>query len=208
MILHQNIIDSKKLDAAKFVYGKDVKVTAIVGQAAGNDFTGRADDNAYIVDVATKVAGVPVYATYYKADFQDDEIWNVGATLKVADKTVLKAEWMHGEAANNEAGDKNGYVATLAYGGAKAAVAGSWGAWATYYDQPANCYVKQTSNTQMGELPYTWDDAKYDGYKGWEIGANYALAKNIVAAVRYFDIESREQAESNEVLWSEVVFTF
>ena len=206
----KNILDAE-FDAAKFVYGKDVKVTAIAGKAASvttddGRITEGSDDRAYIVDVATKVAGIPVYATYYKADYQDEEIWNVGASLKVADKTVLKAEWMNGD--SDIEGDDNGYVVTLAYGGAKAATPGSYGVWATYYDQPANAYIKSTINTQTGEYMAKWQNKDDDGYKGYEIGANYAFAKNIVGAVRYFDLEAREGQESDEILWSEVVFTF
>ena len=208
--LNSKLVLDCEFDAAKFVYGKDVKVTAVVGQADKYDFAEAPDDNAYIVDVNTKVAGVPVYATYYKSDFEDQEIWNAGLTLPVAKKTVLKAEWMNGESDTD--GDKNGYVASLVYGGAKAATAGSWGAWATYYDQPANTYIIPTLNTQMGTYPRTWKYDGGDGYEGFEIGANYALAKNIVAAVRYFDFEAREAVNgvkaSDEVLWTEVVFTF
>ena len=210
--LNSKVVLDAEFDAAKFVYGKDVKVTAVVGQASGKTFTGRADDNAYIVDVATKVAGVPVYASYYNSEYRDQEIINVGLTLPVAPKTVLKAEWMHGDSDYTKAIDDNGYVATLAYGGAKAAAPGSWGVWATYYDQPVDCYVYQTSNTQMGTYPNTWHNDSFDGYKGFEIGANYALAKNIVAAVRYFDLEAREavagKVNDAETLWGEVVFTF
>ena len=205
--LNSKVVLDAEFDAAKFVYGKDVKVTAVAGQASAKGFTGSSDDNAYIVDVATKVAGVPVYATYYKSDFQDEEIWNVGLTLPVAKKLNLKAEWMNGDS-DYENVDDNGYVVSLAYAGAKAATPGSWGLWATYYDQPANCYVYQTSNTQMGKYPDAWHNADDDGYKGYEIGANYALAKNIVAAVRYFDLEAREGVEDAETLWGEVVFTF
>ena len=47
------------------------------------------------------------------------EIWNLGLTLPVAKDTVLKAEYMHGDS-TMEGVDDNGYVATLAYKGAKA----------------------------------------------------------------------------------------
>ncbi len=209
----KNVLDAE-FDAVKLVYGKDVKFTGIWGQVAGvtgninSRVNGDEHDNVYIVGAETKLAGVPVYATYYKADYQDEEVINVGLTLPVAPKTVLKAEYMHGDSSNNVKGDDNGYIATLAYAGAKASAPGSWGLWATYYDQPAQTYFKPTFNTQAGTLPEKWNDPKYDGYEGFEVGANYALAKNIVAAVRYFDIESREGNESDEVLWSEVVFTF
>jgi len=208
----KHVVDTE-FDAAKLVYGKDVKLTGIVGQAEKYGMTAAPDDNVYIVDVATKVAGVPVYATYYKADYQDEEIWNVGLTLPVAKKLALKADWMNGD--SQDKGDDNGYVASLAYAGAKASAPGSWGAWATYYDMPANCYVYESSSTQMGGYPSSWHTAAADGYEGFEIGVNYALAKNIVAAVRYFDLEARNKdgvaagkVASDEVLWSEVIFTF
>ena len=48
-----------------------------------------------------------------------------------------------------------------------------------------------------------------DGFKGFEVGANYTLAKNIVAGVKYYDLEAREgEAKDVRTLWSEVVFTF
>ena len=34
------------------------------------------------------------------------------------------------------------------------------------------------------------------------------LAKNIVAAVKYYDLEAREGNYDEQTLWSEVVFTF
>lgn len=92
--------------------------------------------------------------------------------------------------------------------GAKASKAGSWGVWANYYDLPALTYMKSTINTQMGECSQDWQKDGLDGYEGYEVGANVALAKNIVAAVRYFDLESREDNLDDQTLWSEVVFTF
>ena len=204
----KNVLDCE-FDGAKFVYGKDIKVTGFYGRATNADAVGQKtaeNEDFFAVDVNTKVAGIPVYATYYDTDFTNKEIWNVGLTLPVAPKTVLKAEWMHGD--SDVEGDSNGYVATLAYAGAKASAPGSYGLWATYYDQPANAYFKPTLNTQTGYAEAWGQDGVSDGYKGLEIGANYAFAKNIVGAVRYFDIEAREGSLEDEVLWTEVVFTF
>ena len=202
----KHVIDAE-FDAVKLAYGKDVKVTVVAGQCDSYKFAPSTHDNAYIVDVATKVAGIPAYATYYKAEKAEQEVWNVGAALPVAPKTVLKLDWMNGDSETVK-GDENGYVATLAYAGAKAATPGSWGVWAAYTDLPANCYVYDTASTQMGGYTADWKNKDNDGYKGYEIGANYAFAKNIVGAVRYFDLESREGTASEEVIWSEVVFTF
>jgi len=212
--LNSKTILDCEFDGAKFVYGKDVKVTGFYGRTSNATSAGGKtpldNEDFYAVDVNTKVAGIPVYATYYDSDFQNKEIWNLGLSLPVAKDLVLKADYMYGDSDMADV-DDNGYVATLAYKGAKASAPGSYGVWATYYDQPANCYFKPTLNTQSGYAE-TWDDANYGGYEGFEIGANYALAKNIVAAVRYFDIESQKEVAgkicSDEVLWTEVVFTF
>ena len=219
----KQIIDCE-FDGAKFAYGKDVKVTAFAGKASNaaelawvadaddktvdNGYSdAKSDDRFYAVDVNTKVAGIPVYATYYKADQYDQEIWNVGATLKVAPKTALKLDWARGESDRKVANDdKNGYIATVAYAGAKASAPGSFGVWATYYDMPANTYFKNTANTQSAVME-SYKLAGY-GYEGFEVGANYALAKNIVAAVRYFDLEQNDGTKESQNLWTEVVFTF
>ena len=46
------------------------------------------------------------------------------------------------------------------------------------------------------------------GFKGWGLFANYALAKNIVAQVEYYDLEDKESKEERDTLWTQVVFTF
>ena len=67
----------------------------------------------------------------------------------------------------------------------------------------------------ISSLPYS-DGLGYltsDGYKGFDIGANVTLAKNIVAGIKYADFEGREDkaglsAKDAQTLWTEVVFTF
>ena len=47
------------------------------------------------------------------------------------------------------------------------------------------------------------------GYEGWKFGANWAVAKNIVAQVEYHDLDAKDDsAWDNKTLWSQVVFTF
>ena len=196
-------------------------------------------------DVAGKIGVFDVYATYYNIDAENDsvteykaatatapavdaavgaypaldqEIYVVGASTKVAKDLKLSAEWLHGKSDIDEwKGDKDGYTVGLAYKGAKAAKAGSWGLYANYFDQPQATYVKHTI-TGYTALP-AWaqvtstTDATLknfaDGFKGYEVGANYAFAKNIVGTVRYYDLEAREgTAKDVRTLWSEVVFTF
>ena len=215
-----NVIDAT-VDGAIVSYGKDVKLTGYVGKSVDsatwdnlNDSPSAMEDGdrLYIADLSAKLGVVDSYVTYYKADtLNDNEIWNVGVAVPVVKDLKLSAEYLHGDDQND--GDDNGYVVGLAYKGAKAAKVGSWGIYAKYYDQPQSTFLEHTID---GYAPFDFvsdeDDGfkgyEDDGFKGYEVGANVALAKNIVAAVKYYDLEGRDGNYDEQTLWSEVVFTF
>ena len=181
-----------------------VKLTGFAGKGAAEKRMTLADERFYTVDVATKLGVVDAYASYYKLDTaKENEIWNLGAALKVAKDLSLKADFMLGDADDNK--DDKGYVVGLAYKGAKAATAGTWGLYANYFNQPEATFFAQTID---GYATLPTDYKKNDGFKGFEVGANYAVAKNIVAGVKYYDLEAREGEADNQTLWSEVVLTF
>lgn len=199
-----NVLDAE-VDGAKLSYGDNVKVTGYVGKADGGDFTYLSDDRLYIADVSAKIGVVDAYATYYNVDnILKQEIWNLGVAVPVVKDLKLTAEYMNGDADNVD-GDNSGYVAGLAYKGAKASAPGSWGVYANYYDMPALTFLDNTNDSYNGFMN---DSKAYDGFEGYEVGANVALAKNIVAAVKYFDLEAREGNADEQAIWSEVVFTF
>ena len=105
--------------------------------------------------------------------------------------------------------DDDGYVIGLSYKGAKAEDAGSWGAWAKYYDQGAQTYVAHTTDANTFGMT---------GFKGFGVGANYTLAKNIVANVAYYNTESKLakalgvadnlDRSKDHRFWTDVTFTF
>lgn len=205
-----NVVDAT-FDGISASYGKDVKLSGYVAKAADSgswDNLGALEDGdrMYAVDLSAKLGVVDSYVTYYKADtYNDNEIWNVGVAVPVVKDLKLSAEYMHGDALAD--GDDNGYVVGLAYKGAKASKVGSWGIYANYFDQPWATYLEQTIDG-YAVLPAGMNTADGDGFEGYEVGANVTLAKNIVAGVKYYDIESREGEKDSETIWSEVVFTF
>ena len=205
-----NILDTE-FDGAKLSYGKDVKLTGYVGSAAkiAEGATALAeDDRLYIADLSAKLGVVDAYVSYYNVDNGDSqEIWNVGAALPIVEDLTLKAEYMNGSSDDDNGYDNNGWVAGLAYKGAKAAKAGSWGVYANYYDMPSLTYLNTTTDSYNGVMN-KWQGKATDGFEGYEVGANVTLAKNIVAGVKYFDLESREGSKEEQAIWSEVVFTF
>ncbi len=105
--------------------------------------------------------------------------------------------------------DDDGFVIGLSYKGAKADDAGSWGAWAKYYDQGAQTYVAHTTDANTFGMT---------GFKGFGVGANYTIAKNIVANVAYYNTESKlaKELKAEDYLdrhkdhrfWTDVTFTF
>ena len=213
-----NVVDAE-FDAVKLAYGKDIKITGFAGKGEGDDVTGLSDDRLYVVDLSSKIGVVDAYVSYYNVDNAlSQEIWNVGVAVPVVKDLKLSAEWMNGSSDDDANLDSNGYVVGLAYKGAKASQPGSWGIYANYYDMPATTYLDNTNDGYNGvmngwghkfdDTTGAWKTVNGDGFEGYEVGANVALAKNIVAAVKYYDLEQREGEADDQAIWSEVVFTF
>ncbi|MBR6636271.1 MAG: hypothetical protein IKK97_02355, partial [Phascolarctobacterium sp.] len=217
-----NIWDSR-MDAVKVVYGKDVKFTAVYGEADASSAKQQFEKYASY-ELAGKVGVVGLTAGYY--DFsdglkaskdeddkvipgawepngaEDKEIWAVAANMPVAKDLKFGAMYLKGDTDLAGAED-DGYVLTLAYKGAKASVPGSWGLTAKYYDQPLATYADHTMNGYADSFK-----AADGGFKGYGLFANYALAKNIVAQVEWYDLEPQKGTKEVETLWTQVVFTF
>ena len=204
-----NIHDTR-MDGVQVSYGKDVKLTAGYGKAT--DANAVVDNDFAYAELNGKLGAVDAFAGYYKFDnllkaADDDAIWTVGLGFDLAKDLKLTGTYLRSDVDTvtvdnvkyNDV-DKDGYVVGLAYKGAKAAKAGSWGMNASYYDQGAGTVVA-----------HTMDGIYFDeGFKGYSVGANYALAKNIVAGVTYYDLESKEAkgTPDAQTLWSQVVFSF
>ena len=208
-------------DGVKLAYGDDVKVTGWVFKG-NSDIDMLSDDRVYVAGVETSFGAVDTTVRYYRADTEfDNEIVEVALAGEIAKDLTLRGTWFNGttdDKAETLAGtdvDTNGWLVGLSYGGAKASEPGSWGVYANYSDRPFATYLLPTNLSGYADAPYAlYKDssvagaAKADGYEGYEIGANVTLAKNIVAAVKYFDLEEREGSKDAQTLWSEVVFTF
>ena len=200
------VVDSRH-DGVKAQYGKDVKLTVWAGKGS-DDLSLVSEDRAYYADLATKIGVVNANVDFYKLDGKDKadqkEIWALGASMPLAKDLKLAGQYLMGDAEGNA--DDNGYTVTLAYKGAKASAPGSWGVFANYFDQPAATELYNTirSFAKM-EKATVWTD----GFEGFRVGANYAIAKNIVAQVEYYDLEGREESnKTEETLWTQVTFTF
>ena len=136
-------------------------------------------------------------------------IWYVGADFNLAKDLALNAMYLRSdrdkftEGGNKFTSKKDGYVAGLAYKGAEASEPGSWGLAANYYHQGRGTYLAHTID---GDTDFM------TGFKGWSVGGEVTLAKNMIASVTYYDTKAlrgeQEDNEKTKVIWSEFNVTF
>ena len=216
-----NIYDTR-MDGVQVAYGKDVKLTLGAGKAADGDGTKDTTktwkaENMYYAALATKIGVVDAKVGYNKFEDRgskvdpetevytagaDTEIWSVTAALPVAKDLKLAATYLNADV-DGYNGDDDGYVFSLDYKGAKAAKAGTYGVFAKYYDQGYGTYVAHTMEADAKDYK-----AIHEGFKGFMVGANYTFAKNIVGAVKYFDLEAKENTLDEKTLYAELNFMF
>ena len=150
----------------------------------------------------------------------DNKIWNVGVAFDIAKDLSLTADYLKSDLKKLQSKtdsdiadfkDDDGFILNLNYKGAKASEPGSYGFYAYYYDQARGTVIAHTMNGYHG----------YSGFTGYMLGANYTVAKNIVASLEWYDLESKDTAsiiggtstrawykQDMQTLWAQVVFTF
>jgi len=208
-------------DAIKLSYGNKWYVSGAFGRLTdvnedetfwkdkiGTDFSKR----FYTAEIGSKIEDSFVNGKvgYFKAELTDDAknyadgknmgIFYVGADFNLVKDLGLNAMYLH---ANRDKfggleSKKDGYVVGLGYKGAEASEPGSWGLTARYYHQGRGTYLAHTIDGHT----------EFDtGFKGWSIGGEVALAKNMVASVTYYDTKAlKGELENNakaKVIWSE-----
>ncbi|MBQ7759840.1 MAG: S-layer homology domain-containing protein [Acidaminococcaceae bacterium] len=206
--LAQKAVFDHRFDGVTASYGKDVKVTFGGGKATTDSY-----NHVAYGELASKLGIVDAQVAYY--DFQDDktakyedkQILALGASLPVAKNVKLNALYLDGDM--KKAVEDKGYQVSLAYKGAKASVPGSWGLEAFWYDLGDATYVNHTHNgLESSYLGSDTDSKLMGGFKGYSLQGTYALAKNIVAKVEWYDLEAQQGKAESETLWTQVVFTF
>ena len=208
-------------DAIKLSYGNKWYVSGAFGRLTdvnedetfwkdkiGTDFSKR----FYTAEIGSKIEDSFVNGKvgYFKAELTDDAknyadgknmgIFYVGADFNLVKDLGLNAMYLH---ANRDKfggleSKKDGYVVGLGYKGAEASEPGSWGLTARYYHQGRGTYLAHTIDGHT----------EFDtGFKGWSIGGEVAVAKNMVASVTYYDTKALKGELENDakakVIWSE-----
>ena len=222
------LIYDDRMDGVQVSYGKDVKLTA--GYGKGTDKNGgerNAHDMMY-VEAGTKLGMVDAKAAYYRFDkamywqkTDDDgevtdkgyeadvEIYAISAGLPLAKDLKFAATYLFNESEGRYVtNDDDGYVLALNYKGAKAAKPGSWGLWAKWYDQPSGTFVAPTFEADDAAADGSFFTDMKGGFEGYGVGVDYAVAKNMVAQVKYYDLDAQEGDNYREVLYAQLNVSF
>ena len=132
----------------------------------------------------------------------DNAIWFVGAGTTFGD-FGLNAMYLKGDASGDKdysALTDDGWTAGLTWKGAEAAEAGTYGLFANYYDQGGQTYIAHTTDAN------TFDGT---GFKGYGVGANYTVAKNMVLTAVYYDTKSKlDSSDKDHRIWTDLTITF
>jgi len=209
-----NIYDNRA-DGVELSYGDKVKLSLAAGKATdeitklyvpegttGGNYAGGA--------LSADFGAVNATAGYYnfkdilqKDSGIDNAIWFVGAGTSFGD-FGLNAMYLKGDASYQghdlDGLDDDGYTVGLTWKGAEAAKAGSYGLFANYYDLGGQTYIAHTTDAD------TFDG---EGFKGYGVGANYAVAKNMVFTAAYYDTKSKlNSSDKDKIIWTDLTFTF
>ena len=211
-----NIYDSQ-VDAVRATvpFGNAYLSAAYGKMASESDFGWNDDTDASVADTFYQAELGGTWGNLKAKDVKfedfglngDNKIWTVGADY-TAGKLNLSGMYLKGDKdvllSEYRDGDDDGYVVGLTYGGAEEDKPGSWGLIATYYDQSAPTVIAHT-------MDGAWDAFAGYGFKGYKVGANLTLAKNMVAEVDYYDLKGKRGETSDKharTLWSQLVVTF
>ena len=210
-VFNTNMLFDGEFSGASVTTGNKLKVTALGGRwskvSGGND----AAADVYGLGAQLGVGKLSIggafngfnsdafktkYAGYSDSAAEDKaQIWSGNAYYRFDANTALGGEYAQNTKADNY--DKSGTV-EFDYKGAKKANVGTWGAYVAYR------HLGQNVSLNPNKLNY----AAMNGTKGWEIGADYALFKNTVAYVKYFDGEKLAGGKDASKLMGRLSFFF
>ena len=209
-----NIYDNRA-DGVELSYGDKVKLSLAAGKATDeitklSVLEGTTGGNYAGGALSADFGAVNATAGYYnfkdilqKDSGIDNAIWFVGAGTSFGD-FGLNAMYLKGDASYQghdlDGLDDDGYTVGLTWKGAEAAKAGSYGLFANYYDLGGQTYIAHTTDAD------TFDG---EGFKGYGVGANYTVAKNMVFTAAYYDTKSKlNSSDKDKIIWTDLTFTF
>ena len=212
-----------RMDGIDLTYGDKIKLNAYYGKptnAKADMINGAKPTEVWGVNAAADLGKtVNLFVGYDKfrkakdaADADvvgDDGILSAGLIFKLGKDAKLGATYLHSsygadDGAKVNAKTGNGFIIGVEYKGAQNNKPGSWGLAAKYYQTPAGFFI--APGWEDGDSANT--DMLREGAKGWYVRGNYAVAKNIIADIEYWDFKGRADDCKRKTLWTALNFAF
>ena len=194
--INNTLVFDNPYSGAAVTFGKDLKATLEAGRVGSGELSDTLGD---VIDKTASYQGVGLAydngskltgrAGYQHFDWNVDDvdnddagIWSVGANYRFDKNVAFDASYAKSNRSltddEEDDGQDKSYAFELNYKGAQKQNVGTWGMWVAYRYLGALTSVKSTY------------DGIHEGYKGWEVGANYTPFKNVVGTLRYGDTKN------------------
>ena len=198
--INNTLVFDNPYSGAAVTFGKDLKATLEAGRVGSGELSDTLGDVidktasyqgvGLAYDNGSKLTGRAGYQhfdwNYDDVDNDDAGIWSVGANYRFDKNVAFDASYAKSNRSltdydsdlKGDDGQDKSYAFELNYKGAQKQNVGTWGMWVAYRYLGALTSVKPTY------------DGIHEGYKGWEVGANYTPFKNVVGTLRYGDTKN------------------
>ncbi len=203
-------------DGAKLAFGGE-KVNASVsyGSMVGGyfgDATAAQNPTVVVAQLQGKLGQKTTIGGFYLWGDKalDTDIYGFNLNSKLGEKVWIGGEWLKA----NDVDHSTAWTAGIGYGNYDQAVKGTWDVKAQYFNQEEMSPIFSSTWSQ----PYDYTnsrvakDATHDyvlGYKGWEVSANYALAKNVGLSAYYaFDSKTHAGQDLDDAYRVELNYQF
>jgi len=104
-----------------------------------------------------------------------------------------------GASLKDSKGQHIGHVYSVDYGKLREYVPGSYSVFARYYNQPLGTYIEHSMNGLGNTM---------QGFRGCGLGMNYAVGKNIVFDLEYYDLADNVLEQKSNTWWSQLNYYF
>ena len=186
---------------------KDIEALTVRDDEAATYFAGEVNYNNGKWEVGAGYHKVGLGTDTLEYNGNDDSFQVVDAGVAYAFDKNVKASFDYAHASDWKCQDgdshKDAYNVQVSYKGADAADKGSWGAYVAYRKLSPLAAFGATYDYKAGAEGFS-------SLKGWEFGADYAFAKNIVATAKFFTGTDDLLKDKDKVtgVWSRVDFLF
>lgn len=204
------------LDGVKALYGGE-KLNLMVGYAQldnANDaykenFLGQhlfyTEANAAVNKAVNMRVGYYDLSSKEKLPYYGRKLMNGKLGLTLSDSLSLSYNYIHSDK-ESPLGGNRAHNITLNYKEADPEVVGSYGIEVVHYDQDSGTYLANLHTLEASVIGFL--DAC--GFKGWSVSAGATIAKNVVANLTWYDLQTKAPGRKDHAgtLYCELNYNF